>query len=314
MSRRSSSAFSLLHRKAIQENRLSVTASGRLRKRIWHLLNDYNDAVGVQRDPNDRWIDNSDVRAELLPKLHRLYGVETLTVKDENAHESAVDLAGFVAASSSAHVFDVIQLWFDDLPPDRQRTFQLELNDIFEEEAFPWCFCERNFFQIDSRFLEEKVQAQVHELLNTQGHFGAMQEFVEARNDFAAGDFKGTMLNSCKAFESVMQTIVGKNGGQAGDLIKELKGVGILDDLPSNLRGPFESKVLQTVPFLRNTLAGHGQGQQVVIVSRELAELCLHLAGSLILFCIRRHLVLNPPPPPAPNQHPAQAVDDDVPF
>lgn len=310
MSRRLPSTFSVLHRKAILENRLAVTASARLRKRIWHLLNDYNDSVGVQRDPNDRWIDNSDVKTEILTKLHRLYGVESLTVKDDNGQETTADLAEFVAASDPAHVFDVIQLWFDDLAPDRQRTFQLDLNDIFEEEAFPWCFCERHFFQIDSRFLEAKVQSQVHELLHTKGHLGAMQEFVEARNDFAAGDFKGTMLNSCKAFESVMQGIIGKNGGQAGDLIKELKGVGILDDLPINLRGAFESKVLQTVPFLRNTLAGHGQGQQVVTVSRELAELCLHLAGSLILFCIRRHLVLNP----TSVQSTPPALDDELPF
>lgn len=312
MNRRPPSSFSLLHRKAILENRLSVTASDRLRKRIWHLLSDYNDSVGVQRDPNDRWIDNSDVKTEILPKLHRLYGVDQLTVKDETGQDTFVDLPEFISETAPPHVFDIIQLWFDDLTPDRQRSFQQELNDIFEDEAFPWCFCERQFFQIDSRFLEEKVQSQVHELLNTQGHFGAMQEFVEARNDFAASDYKGTILNSCKAFESVMQAILGKNGGQAGDLIKELKGVGILDDLPSHLRGAFESKVLQTVPFLRNTLAGHGQGQQVVAVSRELAELCLHLTGSLILFCIRRHLVLNPSPPPVAATAPT--LDDDVPF
>jgi hypothetical protein len=167
--------------------------------------------------------------------------------KDDSDREAGVDLAGFVAASPSAQMFDVIQLWFDDLVPDRQRAFQLELNEIFQEEAFPWCFCDRHFFQIDSRFLEEKIESQVHELLNTLGHFGAMQEFVEARNDFAAGDFKGTILNSCKAFESVMQAIVGKSGGQAGDLIKGLKGAGILDDLPAALKGAFESKVLMSV-------------------------------------------------------------------
>ncbi|MEK7674483.1 MAG: hypothetical protein AAB676_01445 [Verrucomicrobiota bacterium] len=304
--------FSKLHQKAIAEKRLIVSLSNRLRSRVWQLLTDYNDPLGVQRDPNDRWIDNSDIATEILPQLHRLYGLDHLTADGATGREMKVNLKGFVAGGDPAQVFDVIQLWYDELPPDRQRSFQQELNEVFEEETFPWCFCERSFFQVDSKFLEERVQAQVHELLKTEGHLGAMQEFVEARNDFAASDFKGSILNSCKAFESVMKTILGKDGGSADDLIKALGKAGILDALPKDLRRPFETKVLQALPFLRNTLAGHGQGQQVVAVSRELAELCLHLSGAFILFCIRRHLALNPPPLP-PSTTPAQIVDD-VPF
>jgi hypothetical protein len=96
------------------------------------------------------------------------------------------------------------------------------------------------------------------------------------------------------------------------DLIRGLEKAGILDDLPTKLRRPFQTKVLQTVPFMRNELAGHGQGQEVLPVSRELAELCLHFAGSLILFCVRRHLALNPPEkPPASTGHVPQ--EDDLP-
>jgi hypothetical protein len=306
-------SFSKLHEKALAEKRLIVSISTRLRQRVWRLLADYNDSVGVQRDPNDRWIDSSDIATEILPKLERRYGVDHLVVSGQSG-EVKVDLKGFIAKCDPPYVFDVIQLWYDELPPDRQHSLQQELNLIFEEESCPWCFCERSFFQIDSKFLEERVQAQVHELLNTQNHFGALQEFIEARNDFASADFKGAILNSCKAFESVMQSILGKKGGAAGDLVKELKKVGILDDVPTNLRRDFEAKVLQTVPFLRNTLAGHGQGQQVVSVSRELAELCLHLSGALILFCIRRQLVLSPPPPSPSKAASATVEDDDVPF
>lgn len=162
--------------------------------------------------------------------------------------------------------------------------------------------------------MEEKVQAQVQELLNEHGYYGAMQEFVEARNDFTSGDFKGTILNACKAFESVMKIILCKEGGAADDLIKGLDKAGILDDLPQNLRRPFETKVFQTVPFMRNTLAGHGQGQQLVTVSRELAELGLHLSGALILFCIRRQLAINPPSASKPTYASDALLDDDVPF
>ena len=201
-------------------------------------MTDYNDPLGVQRDPNDRWIDNSDIATEILPQLHRLYGLDHLTADGATGREMKVNLKGFVAGGDPAQVFDVIQLWYDELPPDRQRSFQQELNEVFEEETFPWCFCERSFFQVDSKFLEERVQAQVHELLKTEGHLGAMQEFVEARNDFAASDFKGSSRNSCKAFESVMKTIRGKDGGSADDLIKAWARRASLTPCPRTSAGP----------------------------------------------------------------------------
>jgi hypothetical protein len=307
-------AFSKLHEKAILEKRLVVSLSKRLRNRIWQILIQYNDGLGIQRDPNDRWIDESDIATEILPKLYRLYGESQLEGRDESGRKVKVNLEGFISSTYPNRVFDVIQLWYDELTPDRQPSFQRELNGILEEEACPWCFCDRNFFQVDSKFLEERVQSQVHEILNAQGFFGAMQEFVEARNDFTSGDFKGTILNSCKAFESVMKIILGKEGGTADDLIKGLDKIGIFDELPKELRRPFETKVFQTVPFLRNTLAGHGQGQHLVKVSRELGELSLHLAGAIILFCIRKHLTLNPQQLLEPNVTNTQEFDEDIPF
>lgn len=306
--------FSKLHAKALHEKCLSLNLSPRLRNRLWQLLREYNDSVGVQRDPNDRWIDNSDIAAELLPKLLRAYGMERLEISGARNQKVGADLKGFVAGCAPEQVFDVIQLWYDDLPPDRQRSLQQEINLVLGEESCPWCFCEREFFQVDSKFLEERIQAQIHELLDAQGHHGAMQEFVEARNDFASGDFKGTILNACKAYESVMKTILAKDAGVADDLIKGLGKVGILDNLPKDLRRPFETKVLQAVPFMRNTLAGHGQGQQILPVSRELAELCLHLSGSFILFCIRRQLALNPPRTQPASTTTDQTLEDNLPF
>jgi hypothetical protein len=306
--------FSKLHAKALREKRLSLSLLPRLRSRLWQLLREHNDSVSVQRDPNDRWIDNSDIATELVPKLHRAYGVQRLTAGGAKQEEATVELQGFIAGCAPELVYDVIQLWYDDLPPDRQRSLQQEINLVMEEEACPWCFCDREFFQVDSKFLEEKIQSQVHELLNAQGHHGAMQEFVEARNDFSSGDFKGTILNACKAYESTMKSILAKESGAADDLIRGLDKAGILDDLPTKLRRPFQTKVMQAVPFMRNELAGHGQGQDVLPVSRELAELCLHVSGSLILFCVRKHLVLNPPEEPTVSAGPASVEGDNLPF
>lgn len=308
MNRRKS--FSNLHKKALKDKRLCVDLSERLRKRIEKLLAAYNDPLQVQRDPNNSWISNTDVTSEVIPNLERLYGIDLLSSDGMiiEAHDAAY---AFLTECDPAQFFDVIQLWYDEVTPDRKRSLQQELNLIFEEEQSPWVFCDREFFQIDSKFLHEQVVAQTHELLTTNGYQGALDEFVEARNDFESDDYKGTILNSCKAFESVMQSILGKKGGQAGDLIKGLNKAGVLNDLPESLRNPFEKNVLQSLPFLRNAVAGHGQGKEVVTASRELAELCLHLGGVMILYCIRRHLILNPSTTQRPS---AILVSDEIPF
>lgn len=67
------------------------------------------------------------------------------------------------------------------------------------------------------------------------------------------------------------------------------------------------------LPFLRNRLGGHGQGEAVVEVPRTYAELAVHLAGSLLQFCVKRALELKATPsqrkvPPTP------AADDEIPF
>lgn len=305
--------FSMLHKKAIVENRLELSLSKRLRTRIWHLLSEFNESVGVQRDPNDRWIDNSDIMTEIVPKLYKLYGIDDLEIRRE-AGTKKVNLKDFVGGTYPSRVFDIIQFWYSDISPDRQSHFQNQLNEMLDDEACPWRFFDNDFFKIDSKFIEERLMRQAQELLSEESYQGAMQEFVEARNDFSSGDFKGTILNACKAFESTMKVILCKNGGAAGDLIKCLDKAEILDDIPQNLRKPFETNVLQSVPFLRNTLAGHGQGQQLVNVSRELAEVGLHISGALILFCIRRQITMNPPPPPSSPELTDELSDDDVPF
>ncbi|MFN7139849.1 MAG: DUF7014 domain-containing protein, partial [Limisphaerales bacterium] len=273
---------------------------------------DFNDSVGIQPDPNDRWIQNSNIQTEAANKLRRLYGTDTL-VPFRNVNDPREEVGAFILRGESPQVFDALQVWYDFLEGERQRSFQQELNAVLEDESVPWCFCEQSFFQLDSRFLEEHLLARANELMTSSSHHGALQEFVEARNDFSAGDYKGTILNCCKAYESVLQTLVERKGGQAGDLIKGLSKAGLLDDIPENLRHKFETTFLQTVPWLRNTMAGHGQGSTIVTVSRDVAELCLHFSGALILFLVKKHLDLTRPPTPAPTESP-QPDGDDVPF
>ncbi len=210
-----------------------------------------------------------------------------------DAGRKKVDLKGFIENTYPNNIFDVIQYWYDQLKPNRRGNFQIELNDILEEEGCPWRFYDRDFIQIDSKFLEETVLKRTQELLEENQFLGAMEEFKEARNDLSSGDFKGAILNSCKAYESVMKILLNRNNGTAKQLIEGLIGKGIINEIPNELHTQFSEKVFQSVPFIRNKLAGHGQGEKVIDIPKEIAELCLHFSAALILFFARKVIAEN---------------------
>jgi hypothetical protein len=150
--------------------------------------------------------------------------------------------------------------------------------------------------------------------MHAEGFHGALQEFVEARNDLSAGDLKGSIVNAHKAYESVMKTILGRSSGDADDLIRGLEKQGFFHDIPASFLPPFKQKILNSVPILRNTLAGHGQGAVVIEIPPDVAELCLHLSASLIVFLLRRQLKRAPKQAPPDNDSLQQISEDDVPF
>ena len=127
------------------------------------------------------------------------------------------------------------------------------------------------------------------------------------------GDTKGAIVNACKAFESTLKTALGREDGNARDLLQVFVDRGYCDDVPQGVRAGFRDQVLQALPFLRNKLGGHGQGSGVVEVPKAYGELAVHLAGSFMQFVINRATERKPKPEaPARGGFPDDA--DDVPF
>jgi len=305
--------FSKRHERAIFEKKLRVSLPRRLRQRIWALLQKSNHSYAYQPDPHDRWIENSDIITEVGAELPRRYGVEKLEAFNDNDERVGVDLRGFVRGAYPSQVLDTVELFYSYLDGDFRLGFQAELNDILEEEGAEWRLTDGQFFKVDPAFLSLQVVAPTYELLKAEGFEGALDEFNEARNDLTAGDFKGAVHNSAKAFESVLKAILGRPSGTASALIRDLTQSDFCADLPAELRQSFGEQVLMCLPFLRNRLAGHGQGEVVVEVPRPYAELAVHLAGSLLQFSVKRALDLKATPtqrkaPPAPK------AEDEIPF
>lgn len=70
------------------------------------------------------------------------------------------------------------------------------------------------------------------------------------------------------------------------------------------------------LPFLRNRLAGHGQGAAVVEVPLIYGELTMQLAATFHNFLISKHLERTPPEPPEAKTGTVGLswMTDDIPF
>jgi hypothetical protein len=202
------------------------------------------------------------------------------------------------------------------LVPDAEKlAVQADINDVLEEEGSNWRLTDGQFFLFDSEFIRVNVVARTYELLKASGFDGALDEFNSGRNDLSSGDTKGAVVNACKAFESALKVVLGKDSGNASALIRDFTASDACVDLPGGLAGPFGEAVLMALPFLRNRIGGHGQGDAVVTVSRALSELALNLSACFLQFVVRQHLhVQDGARSLTAEDAPPVPVGDDVPF
>jgi hypothetical protein len=111
-----------------------------------------------------------------------------------------------------------------------------------------------------------------------------------------------------------MKVLTGEEHANADQLIKHMLTQDYFDDLPDSIRAGFAEQVMKTLPFLRNKLAGHGQGAGIVTVPPLYGELALQLAAAFHNFLISKHLERKPPES-APRVAPGPSLfDDDIPF
>jgi len=308
--------FSKRHEQAIREKKIRPSLRQTLRRRIWDLLREFNYPLGYQPDPNDRWIVTSDAITELDGKLKSLYGDTELRAFDKEDKYGPTDLEGFIIGAYPAQVFDVVQVFYNEIPKDTRIRFQNELNSILQQESSDWRFVDGEFFKIDSEFLAIQVLARAQDFLKVEGIEGAQEEFQAARNDLMAKDYKGAIHNACNSYESVLKTITGIDSGTAKDLIGQLRSSGFFEDIPDKVAKSFGDHVLGALPFLRNRLGGHGQGPEVVEVPPpQYAELAVHLAGAYIIYLINKWKPAEETEESAADETPtAILADDDIPF
>ena len=282
--------FSKRYEDQLRNRSLKVSLPKRLRGRIWNLLKQSEFQVGKVDETN--WHFQVSVFQDVIGDLLLAYGTDKLYALESFDQPSAkkvpVELDGFVKGAYPSQVFDVLEVFAKNSPPEIATPFYFSLNQIFDEERCHWRIINGLFFKMDNEFMEAHVLSKAQTLMKLQGFNGALEEFEEARRGLTAGDAKGAIQNAALSFESVLKTVADQVAGNASTLIRKLDGIGFWDDLPAHVRKAFEEQVMMTLPTIRNRLSGHGQGKDTVEIPLHYGELAIGLAACFNLFLINK--------------------------
>jgi hypothetical protein len=216
-------------------------------------------------------------------------------------------------------VFDFIELTLPHMGPAAAQECRARINRIFDMHACAWRLADGEFFMVDADFMGARLAETAHDALAANNFAGAADEYATARRNLTSGEVKDAIFYAGKSFESVMKQLTGRQHDNADQLIKAILALGYFDDLPEEMRGGFTAQVMKALPFLRNKLGGHGQGEAVVDVPPVYGELALQLAAAFHNFLLSKHLERAPPEPPPSEQARKRtplptALDDDIPF
>lgn len=172
--------------------------------------------------------------------------------------------------------------WVEKLAPQlkvselTRTAYQKLLNDYAKQHNLGYEFANSQIITIDSTFLHKTAVKPTLKLLFEEGFEGAEDEIRNAYERRRKGDNKNAILEAGKAFESTMKIICDKQGyayDKNKDTVQKL--ITILENngfYPSYKNAHLTSirTTLETgLPVVRNKVAGHGQGNQIITIPDE---------------------------------------------
>ena len=318
------SAFSKRHRHALADDSLSVRLGNIARGRIKRLFRKHNQDYRATDETG--WNYDTDTLEDVVGELRDLYGADHLPGDGE-----AQGFSVFVDDAPSECVFDALELFAG---MQSESAFVTDLNAVLAEEEMPWRMLNGEMVLLDDTFARSQIAARADQSIRQSGFDGANLELRRARNHVVDGDGRGAVHRAGSAFESVMMALLDAQRGKGAKLLQTLNREGYFADLPVRLRQPFIREVLEALPWMRNELGGHGQGEAQIDVPRAYAQLAADLASSFSHFLISLKLerdgdlqpTLTIEDAPATDPRAVEAVDtvsdfsfsggtdDDIPF
>ena len=188
----------------------------------------------------------------------------------------------------------IIELFINIKLLDQTPNFQTRLdrtitdiNDIFKLDRIGYEIVNRKIIKKESEYLHTEVIKQTLTLLYTNDFNGPLKEFQKALDHYAKKEYEDTVNEAAKSFESAMKSVLTNlnitftPNDAAQKLINRLTAKNIIDSYTNN--------IFTGLPTIRNKLSGHGDGLIPIVVNSSYAEFSLNLAGSLIVFLIKRY-------------------------
>ncbi|MGB4035532.1 MAG: hypothetical protein WBH41_00905 [Limnochordia bacterium] len=275
--------FSRRFKRALDNRQIPYPSFSRqLRNRLAKICQDHEvwSSVG--------YYDHTTTTLEVMSALKKAYGKDVLLVLDEKtaAQRDAKEFKDFMEFSYPHCVLDALEAFYRLLPDDRTQAFQVELNQVLDEERSPWRMTDGRMYLIDSRFLDA-LKDQAEEEMKRHGFLGAYEEFRDAREHLQAGDIDDAIHKANCALESVLKSLLDEREGTAGDLLKKLRTkTRLLHAVPDEAQKAITSCVLQGLPALRHKLGGHGQGAHPIDIPRAYGDLAINLAAAYVKFLL----------------------------
>ena len=193
------------------------------------------------------------------------------------------------AGTFAPFLFDIIEYQYELLSSKEKKAFSSQLNEVFSNYDSPWILHDGNMVKIDScQFemdLKNKAEALLKKLKDAEPEFQpAYDELNKAIEFYNKFEYSEAVQTACKSYESVLKVCLNVAKGNADKLTSDIcEKV----DLPTAINvNAFKDKVLMSLPFIRNNAASHGAGAKEIVVSKELANLSINLACSLITYII----------------------------
>ena len=251
---------------------------------VFRVLMRFDEPHRVYPDRYDQWAENSTTQQESYTDLVECGRYEISAVEEVTEE--------FLISQKYEIWLDLIEVWYIHLSAGERSPFQEAINETFSDYDLPWRLVEGQIVRIDSRQFECDLKIKHLKLLQgtTLSHplfQSALDEYRLAIEAFNRRDYKGTILNAERSYESVLKIVCDVKMGTASALTERFKESKYIKNIPDEMRGSFKENVLMSLPIIRNKgNVGHGDGLDSIEISKELANLSLNLCASLCTYVI----------------------------
>lgn len=210
----------------------------------------------------------------------------------------------FLKADGVEEALDVVELTFRVIDRITRRRDYLhrhdaneradqaieELNNRFKEHSIGFQFVEGEIVRVDSELIHSEAVKPALRLLNSKDYEGAQQEFLSAHEHYRHGNYKESLNDCLKSFESAMKAICDKRGwsyppnATAKSLIQICFDNNLIPSFWQQQFSSLRSMLEGGIPTGRNKLSGHGQGAVPTEVPDYLVAYMLHMTASTLVF------------------------------